>query len=124
MFSCAEVIGHDVMSRSNTNYYNICPWHRKVGEDGYCDIHRPYRDEGWGQPCLVPRQLLSRRGGVRRRRSLPKRSAKSGPSGPPRSWWRIEHRRARAIQRAEMLRDPEDPMVTPDKRPINLWSWY
>jgi hypothetical protein len=100
------------VSRSNTNYYNICPWHDEVGEDAYCDIHCNYS----ASPCLVPREFLSRRGVVRRQRRFLKHFKKSWHSGPPSWWWRMQHNSARAIQRAEMLPNPDDPVVSSDKR--------
>jgi hypothetical protein len=34
------------------------------------------------------------------------------------------HRRARARQRDEFRRNPEDPMITPFNRLIDVWDWY
>jgi hypothetical protein len=34
------------------------------------------------------------------------------------------HQKARAVQRAEALADPEDPVITPMRRIVNLWNWY
>jgi hypothetical protein len=34
------------------------------------------------------------------------------------------HRRARAQQKQESLQNPDDPVITPMKRLIDLWDWY
>lgn len=73
---------------------------------------------------LPPRDYPSRRGVVRRQRRFPNFSIKSWHRGPPAWWWRDQHRRARAIQRREMLRMPDDPVITPDRKLIDLWGWY
>lgn len=109
------------MSRSNTYYYNLCVRHGEVGEDGFCDFHRGFwRLHG---KCILPREWLSRRG-IERRKPRFRYSPKTYQKGPPRWWWQMEHRRARRKQQAEFLRNPEDPMITPQRRLIDLWGWY
>ena len=34
------------------------------------------------------------------------------------------HQRARAMQKAEMRADPEDPVVTPMRQLVDMWDWY
>jgi hypothetical protein len=109
------------MSRSNHHYYNLCHRWGDIGEDGYCDFHRYRRRQ---HCCIPPAVYLTRRRVIRRRSRFPEGSPKSWHRAPPAWWWRSAHRRARAIQRQEMLRNPEDPVITPDKRLIDLWGWY
>lgn len=111
------------MSKSNTNYYNLCS-RGEIGEGGYCDFHRPGWWKGRQAKCIPSREYLTRRGVVQRKPRYAKWSRKSWHSGPPAWWWRAEHRRARAKQKAEFLRCPEDPTITPDRKLIDLWGWY
>jgi hypothetical protein len=112
------------MSRSNHNYYNLCHRWGEIGEDGYCDFHRPFGPWRHYNLCIPAADYLTRRGVVRRRPRFSVWSPKSWHHAPPAWWWRVQHRRARAIQRREMLRHPEDPVITPDRKLIDLWSWY
>jgi hypothetical protein len=34
------------------------------------------------------------------------------------------HQKARAVQKAEMLANPDDPLVTSMRRIVDLWDWY
>lgn len=112
------------MSRSNHNYYNLCVHWGEIGEDGYCDFHRLSWWKGRGHLCIPPGAFTTRRGVVQRKARFPEYSMKTFHRGPPSWWWRSQHRRARAIQAVEFHRDPEDPMITPDRRLITLYNWY
>jgi hypothetical protein len=36
----------------------------------------------------------------------------------------MSHKRARAVHKAEMFADPEDPMITPMRGLVDMWDWY
>jgi hypothetical protein len=44
--------------------------------------------------------------------------------GPDKIWKRMWHKKARMMQKAEMLADPENPMITPMRRLVDMWDWY
>lgn len=106
------------MSRSNTNYYNLCVgapgfWDA-VGEDGFCGLHRPH---GRWQPrgkCIPPAEYMTRRGIVKRTPRHPWHSWKSHCHNPPHDMKRYWNKRLRAQARREMAARPDDPQ---------LWPW-
>lgn len=96
------------MSRSNTHYYNLCI--DEIGEDGYCDRHRPRGRWTPAAKCIPPGKFLTRRGLVVRKPRYPKRCTwKSWCQGPPHSIKRIWERKIRSKYRAEMVKRPDDP---------------
>jgi len=99
------------MSRSN-NYQPVGIWHQVSREDG----RREWRNR------FPERLILSRR--TWRRRQRYRYGIKAVLRPPAKSWWKAQRKRARAIQRREMRLNPEDSLVTPMKRLINLWDWY
>ncbi|MCL2660543.1 MAG: hypothetical protein FWD64_08515 [Acidobacteriaceae bacterium] len=110
------------MSRSNHHYYNVCC--SPINEDGYCERHE---DQNYWHPqrtCITERDVLLRRGVYRRRKRFPSWGIKRWISGPPMDVKRIWRQRARAQQKQEFLRNPEEPLITPMKRLVNLWDWY
>src|SRR4051794_4940330 len=110
------------MSRSNHHYYNICS--APLGADGYCEWHEPKAHWLRHKTCTSERDVVTRRGVYRRHRRFPKWSIKSWHSGPPMELKKRWHRRARAQQKQEFLQNPDDPLITPIKRLIDLWNWY
>lgn len=104
------------MSRSNSSSYNFT----------HHNFYRDAETEAWVYdriPVIPEREVLGRRTWVRRKRH-PDWSRGSWHNTPPASWWKLQHRRARARQRAEFLRNPDDPMITPMVRLVNLSAWY
>lgn len=99
------------MARSNTHYYNLCyGWGGPVGEDGFCDFHRP--SGGWnknGSKCIAPGEYETRRGLYRRKPRFPKWSWKTHCFGPPHSVKAMWRRRIRRIYNEEMRVRPNDP---------------
>ncbi len=110
------------MSRSNHHYYNICSG--PVNADGYCKWHEPMGLWYSQRTCITERDVVTRRGVYCRRQRFPKWSIKSWHSGPPMALKKRWHRRARAQQKQEFLRSPEDPLITPMKWLMDLWDWY
>lgn len=110
------------MSRSNTNYYNLCHRWGEIGEDGYCDFHRGYAH----QRCIPPGKYLCRRGFVVRKPRFPVGSAKSWHNGPPASMKRIWSKQIRARYQAELARRPDEPELFSYNRTYSdfLWMWY
>ena len=102
------------MSRSNTFYWNLCHRGGDIGEDGYCDFHRPYFKDGrqlWGggKSCIPPGKFETRRGIVFRRPRFRDRSIKGTHGPPPMSLKKMWRRWIRSKYQAEMRRNPEDP---------------
>lgn len=114
------------MARSNTNYYNLCHKWGEIGEDGYCDFHRPSRFWRMGGECIPPGKFIGRRGVVIRRNRFPGWSQKSWHKGPPADLKRIWVRKLRAAYRAELSRHREDPEMVDGKKYYSslLWDWY
>lgn len=121
------------MSRSNTHYYNLCSgWNRvlgsrEVGDDGYCDYHRPGRYwPGRGSKCIPDREYETRRGMFRRKRRFPKWAIGSWHSTPPADVKKGWKRRLRAMYRAELVRRPDDPELFDGEKAHSklLWEWY
>jgi hypothetical protein len=90
------------MSRSNHSYYQTFR---------HADEQRP-----------IQSAFSTRRGVVYRRRSH--WFKKYWYPGPPHWWKQMWHQKARAVQKAEMLANPNDPLVTPMRRIVDLWDWY
>ena len=67
--------------------------------------------------------FTTRRGVVYRRNYFKPWLTKHWREGPPRSWKQMWHQKARAVQKAEMLANPDDPLVTPMRRIVDLWDW-
>lgn len=104
------------MSRSNTNYYNIC---KRDEVTGKC-----VRDGMFHRSCYFEGEYVTRRGVFRRKRRFPEWSVKSYHSTPPVSIKQCWIKRARAKQQHEMRKEAEDPIVTPMRRLIDPWDWY
>jgi hypothetical protein len=92
------------MSRSNTNYYNVCD--RPIGESGYCERHSPARSWQPRKVCIPPGEFWTRRGLVRRE-SRYQHGWKRHCSGPPRAMKRAWQRQLRAKYVAEFRREGE-----------------
>jgi hypothetical protein len=109
------------MSRSNHNYFKICEG--PVDDDGLCVFHgnRYFRPS---RKCILAGNVVTRRGVFRRRKRFPKHSFKIWHKTPPRWLKQHWHRRARARQQEEFLKDPDDPTITPLHRLWDLWEWY
>lgn len=109
------------MSRSNTNYYNLCHWWKEIGEDGYCDHHR-----GWKGKCIPPGEYETRRGMVVRKPRFPAGwTWKSYSSGPPRDVKQIWQGIIRARHRAAIALNPDDPELFDSERWLaGQYSWW
>lgn len=106
------------MSRSNHNYFKICDG--PPDADGYCEWHAGRHK----RTCILAGDVVTRRGVFRRRKRFPWGGIKSWHRAPPMELKKAWHRRARARQRDEFRRSPEDPLITPFNRLIDLWDWY
>lgn len=111
------------MSRTiNHNYFKTC-----IGpfdDNGLCQRHQAAYRDLQRVSCIPARVFVTRRGVVHRHPRFPNWSIKSIFKGPPLELKKLWRRSARAKQRAELLRDLEDPIITPSKRLVNLWNWY
>lgn len=116
------------MARSNTNYYNLCPW--PVGEDGYCWWHRPsdnhpndlFFTEG---DCVGQGWYYGRRGLVWRKRRFPEWSWKKWVKGPPRSIKRLWRRKVRGLYKAEIRRQIDDPVFGDHEKLLTgMYGWW
>ena len=114
------------MSRSNTNYYNLCHKWGEIDADGYCDFHRPASKlRGPQHKCIPPHKWVSRRGIEERKLRFPKWTWKSWCSGPPRDVKRAWRRMIRAVYRAEMARRPDDPeLFAGEKWLAGQYGWW
>jgi len=114
------------MSRSNTNYYNLCHKWGEIANDGYCDFHRPTgRWRAVGHKCVPPREYVTRRGPVKRKPRFPQWTWKSWCSGPPRNIKRDWRRMIRARYKAEMLRHSDDPeLFAGEKWLAGQYGWW
>jgi hypothetical protein len=92
------------MSRSNHSYYE------------------PFRHTDEQRP--LKRAFATRRGVVYRRKRIQPWSKQYWRDGPPHWWKQMWHQIARAVQKEEMLANPDDPVITPERRIIDLWDWY
>lgn len=110
------------MSRSNHHYYNICGG--PVNADGYCKFHEPAEYSKPQKTCLPERQLLTRRGVYHRRKRFPAWSLKEGHRGPSMEIKQIWRRLVRARQAQELIKRPDDPLITPFRRLINHSDWW
>ena len=107
------------MSRSNHNYFKICDG--PVNAEGYCAIHAGSANHR--RRCLVEGDVITRRTFYRRKRH-PYPGLKTIKPAPPRRLRRTWHKRARTRQKTEFLKNPQDPVITPFDRLIELWVWY
>jgi hypothetical protein len=105
------------MSRSNTNYYNVCD--DPIDETGHCEWHQEYSWLGRQRKCIPPGKFFSRRPWVRKKR-FPDWGWKRHCPGPPRSFKRLWQRKLRTMQRDE-LRKTGDVLLDADKM---LIGWY
>jgi len=92
------------MSRSNHSYYQTFR---------HADGQRP-----------IQSAFSTRRGVVYRPNHFQPWFQNYWHEGPPKWWKRMWHQKARAVQKAEMLANPDDPLVTPMRRIVDLWDWY
>lgn len=104
------------MSRSNTNYYNVCD-------------HEPSRS-GWihtrceyGRHCIPVKKFATRRGIVERKKRFPEWSWKSHCPNPPRAIKRAWQQRLRAQMKREIARYGE-VMVDADVKLIGWYGWW
>jgi hypothetical protein len=72
----------------------------------------------------LKRSFVTRRGVVYRSKAFERWFRNYWHDEPPRWWKQMWHRKARAVQKAEMRKNPEDPLVTPMRRIVDLWDWY
>ena len=101
------------MSRSNHHYHNVC--YERPFLDSYGVKHSCW-DAYKGVHCLKSGEYMTRRGPFKRK---PRFSGygrfyyKSILSVPPSSDKKLSTQKARAMQKREFLKDPEDPVITP-----------
>ena len=115
------------MSRSSTHYRNLCHHWGDIGEDGFCDFHRPYGSWNRAQSECVPSgSFETRRGVVERGPRFPDWSVKSWHRPPPLSMKKVWRRWIRSKYAAEMRKNPDDPELFGYNKALanRLWDWY
>lgn len=113
------------MSRSNHNYYGICPY--KINEYGWCEHHGPWilGDTVYGEnnpPCYGERTFNTRRGPFTRNQRF-KYGWKRYRSNPPHSIKRLLQRKLRRILARELATTGEI-ITDSDKLLAGWYGWW
>lgn len=108
------------MSRSNTNYYNVCD--DPLDESGRCKWHQDSRWSRVNRNCIPPGVFFSRRTWERKKR-FPNYGWKRYCPGPPQTIKRLWQRRLRAQMKREILRYGE-VMIDAERKLAGWYGWW